>query len=77
MVDQGEPDKCGGLVTTLLRAARDANEYLIKACLRDMIINGVSSEELNSTDKSGRVSQTICLELRFFLHFLWQIIRQF
>lgn len=46
----------GGLVSTLLRAARDANEELIKACLRDIIINGVTSEKLNSVDKSGRVS---------------------
>lgn len=45
------------LVTTLLRASRDANEILIKAALRDIIVNGITKEELNSADKSGRVSQ--------------------
>lgn len=43
-------------VTTLLRAARDANEILLKDTLRQILINGISKEELNSTDNSGRVS---------------------
>lgn len=45
------------LVTTLLRAAKEGNELLIKAALRDIIINGITKEQLNLTDKSGRVSQ--------------------
>lgn len=49
------------LVTTLLRASRDANEVLIKSALRDVIVNGISKEELNMTDKSGRVSQMILI----------------
>lgn len=47
------------LVTTLLRASRDGNDVLIKSALRDIIINGITKEELNSTDKSGRVSHAI------------------
>lgn len=50
------PEKSGELVTTLLRASREGNEGLIKSCLRDIIVGGISNEELNSTDKSGRVS---------------------
>lgn len=45
------------MVTMLLRACRDGNEVLIKAALRDVIINGITKEQLNLTDKSGRVSQ--------------------
>ena len=44
------------LVTALLRACRDGNELLIKQALRDVIVNGITPEELNATDKSGRVS---------------------
>lgn len=44
------------MVSTLLRAARDANELLLKEALRDILINGITKEDLNSTDKSGRVS---------------------
>uniref|UniRef100_A0A182LS93 Uncharacterized protein n=1 Tax=Anopheles culicifacies TaxID=139723 RepID=A0A182LS93_9DIPT len=43
-------------VTTLLRASRDANEYLLKEVFRDILENGISKENLNSTDRSGRVS---------------------
>lgn len=43
-------------VTTLLRASRDANEYLLKEVFRDILENGISRENLNSTDRSGRVS---------------------
>lgn len=43
-------------VSTLLRAARDANEILLKETLRQILVNGISKEELNSTDNSGRVS---------------------
>ena len=44
------------LVTTLLRASRDADEDLLKTVLRDMLINGISSTDLNADDNSGRVS---------------------
>lgn len=52
-------------VTTLLRACRDGNEILIKAALRDVIINGISKEQLNLTDKSGRVSHCLSFERSF------------
>lgn len=54
------------LVTTLLRACRDGNEIQIKAALRDVIIKGATKEELNLTDKSGRVSH-VCLSVSSFL----------
>lgn len=43
-------------VTTLLRAAREADEDLLKIVLRKILIDGISKEALNATDKSGRVS---------------------
>lgn len=43
-------------VTTLLRASRDANEYLLKEVFRDILENGISRENLNSTDRSGRTA---------------------
>lgn len=48
-------------VSTLLRAARDANEILLKETLRQILVNGISKEELNSTDNSGRVSCLVLL----------------
>lgn len=44
-------------VSTLLRASREGNEVLLKSALREVIVNGASKEEINMTDKSGRVSQ--------------------
>lgn len=58
-------------VTTLLRACRDGNEILIKAALRDVIINGISKEQLNLTDKSGRVSHCISFERSFLALRCW------
>lgn len=43
-------------VTTLLRAARDADEDLLRAVLREILLNGIASEDLNAGDVSGRVS---------------------
>lgn len=47
------------VVTTLLRASRDANELLLKECFQHILENkhGITSKELNATDKSGRVSK--------------------
>lgn len=44
------------VVTKLLRASRNCNELLLKDCFKDILENGITSKELNSTDKSGRVS---------------------
>lgn len=44
------------LVTELLRASRDANEILLKDVFRQILEEGISKEDLNITDKSGRVS---------------------
>jgi hypothetical protein len=44
------------LVTKLLRAARNCNELLLKDCFKDILEHGITPKELNSTDKSGRVS---------------------
>lgn len=46
------------LVTTLLRASRDADEELLRTVLRDILLNGIPSKDLNSDDNSGRVSST-------------------
>lgn len=53
------------LVTTLLRACRDGNEMLIKTAMRDVIMNAATKDELNLTDKSGRVSQR-AMEVSFY-----------
>lgn len=45
------------LVTTLLRASRDADEELLRSVLRDILINGIPSQDLNAEDNSGRVSR--------------------
>lgn len=44
------------VVTKLLRASRNCNELLLKDCFKDILENGITSKELNSTDRSGRVS---------------------
>lgn len=47
------------VVTKLLRASRNCNELLLKDCFKDILENGITGKDLNSTDKSGRVSLTI------------------
>lgn len=44
------------LITTLLRASRNQDEELIKNVLQHIITNGISEEDLNASDASGRVS---------------------
>uniref|UniRef100_A0A1L8DSY6 Putative 26s proteasome regulatory complex subunit psmd10 n=1 Tax=Nyssomyia neivai TaxID=330878 RepID=A0A1L8DSY6_9DIPT len=63
------------MVSTLLRAARDANELLLKEALRDILINGVTKEDLNSTDKSGRtaISYICSTNLVHFLDIFLQL----
>ncbi|XP_055690655.1 uncharacterized protein LOC129794076 isoform X2 [Lutzomyia longipalpis] len=63
------------MVSTLLRAARDANELLLKEALRDILINGVTKEDLNSTDKSGRtaISYICSTNLTHFLDIFLQL----
>lgn len=46
------------VVTKLLRASRNCNEPLLKDCFKEILENGITGKDLNSTDKSGRVSQT-------------------
>lgn len=54
------------LVTQLLRACRDANEQLLKDVFRQIISNGMTKEELNVCDKSGRVcTVVITTKIRF------------
>lgn len=43
-------------VTTLLRGSRDSNEVLLKEVFRKILDSGISKENLNAVDKSGRVS---------------------
>ncbi|XP_055708315.1 uncharacterized protein LOC129804753 isoform X2 [Phlebotomus papatasi] len=63
------------MVSTLLRAARDANELLLKEALRDILINGITKEDLNSTDKSGRtaISYICSTNLTHFLDIFLQL----
>lgn len=49
------------LVSKLLRASRNCNEVLLKDCFKEILEHGISPKELNSTDKSGRVSDSILL----------------
>lgn len=49
------------LVTTLLRASRDADEDLLRIVMRDILLNGIPAQDLNAEDNSGRVS---CWRLR-------------
>jgi hypothetical protein len=44
------------LVSKLLRASRNCNELLLKDCFKEILEHGITPKELNSTDKSGRVS---------------------
>ncbi|XP_058838565.1 uncharacterized protein LOC131694135 isoform X2 [Topomyia yanbarensis] len=62
-------------VTTLLRASRDANEHLLKEVFRDILENGISRENLNSTDRSGRtaISYICSTNLTNFLELFLQI----
>ncbi|XP_055611358.1 uncharacterized protein LOC129757967 isoform X2 [Uranotaenia lowii] len=62
-------------VTTLLRASRDANEYLLKEVFRDILENGISRENLNSTDRSGRtaISYICSTNLTNFLELFLQL----
>lgn len=45
------------LVTTLLRAARDADEELLETVLKEIAQIGINSADLNAVDCSGRVSR--------------------
>lgn len=47
------------VVTKLLRASRNCNELVLKDCFKDILENGISSKDLNSVDKSGRVSELV------------------
>ncbi|XP_053673028.1 uncharacterized protein LOC128723325 [Anopheles nili] len=62
-------------VTTLLRASRDANEYLLKEVFRDILENGISKDNLNSTDRSGRtaISYICSTNLTNFLELFLQL----
>ncbi|XP_052873059.1 uncharacterized protein LOC128278375 [Anopheles cruzii] len=62
-------------VTTLLRASRDANEFLLKEVFRDILENGISKENLNSTDRSGRtaISYICSTNLTNFLELFLQL----
>lgn len=71
------------LVTTLLRGSRDSNEILLKEVFRKILDSGISKENLNAVDKSGRVSlTTYAYSLWIYLHRiirihsrLWLLIR--
>lgn len=62
-------------VTTLLRAAREADEDLLKVVFRKILIDGISKEALNSTDRSGRtaISYICSTDLINFLDILLQL----
>lgn len=44
------------LVSTLLRAAREADSNLLSSIFTDIVANGISSSDLNAVDHCGRVS---------------------
>lgn len=44
------------LITTLLRASRNQDEELMQCVLENILTNGMSEEDLNAADCSGRVS---------------------
>ncbi|CRL01979.1 CLUMA_CG015369, isoform A [Clunio marinus] len=62
------------VVSKLLRASRSCNELQLKDCFKDILENGITGKELNSTDKSGRTALSyICSTnltnfLELFLH---------
>ncbi|CAO1402334.1 unnamed protein product [Diamesa serratosioi] len=62
------------VVTKLLRASRNCNEMLLKDCFKEILDCGISSKDLNSTDKSGRTALSyVCSTnlsnfLEMFLH---------
>ncbi|XP_037924093.1 ankyrin repeat domain-containing protein 33B-like isoform X3 [Hermetia illucens] len=62
-------------VTTLLRAAREADEDLLKIVLRKILIDGISKEALNATDKSGRtaISYICSTNITYLLDIILQI----
>lgn len=45
------------LVPQLLRASREGNELLLRDVFRQILDHGIEKEDLNATDKSGRVSR--------------------
>lgn len=47
------------LVSKLLRASRNCNELLLKDCFKEILEHGITPKELNSTDKSGRVGDSL------------------
>lgn len=51
------------LVSKLLRASRNCNELLLKDCFKEILEHGITPKELNSTDKSGRVSDSKLLKM--------------
>lgn len=44
------------LITTLLRASRNQDEEIIRHVLQGVLNDGISPDDLNATDCSGRVS---------------------
>ena len=54
------------VVTKLLRASRTCNELALKDCFKEILENGITSKELNSTDKSGRVSDSVVKKCETF-----------
>lgn len=62
------------LVPQLLRAAREGNELLLKDVFKQIIDNGMDKEDLNATDKSGRVSVYEYTRLLFKLFFLLNLV---
>uniref|UniRef100_A0A336L654 CSON005377 protein n=1 Tax=Culicoides sonorensis TaxID=179676 RepID=A0A336L654_CULSO len=63
------------LVTELLRASRDANEILLKDVFRQILEEGISRDDLNITDKSGRtaISYLCSSGLTRFLELILQL----
>lgn len=53
------------LITTLLRASRNQDEELIKNVLHHIVTEGISVDDLNATDASGRVSDINCFMCKF------------
>lgn len=47
------------LVSTLLRAAREADNNLLSSIFTDIVANGISSDDLNAVDHCGRVISLI------------------
>lgn len=62
-------------IPTLLRAARDADSYLLKIILKKIINDGITPDVLNKTDRNGRTALSyICsTDLIQFLDLLLQL----